>query len=90
MMLNIPIQEYNVSFHLFTFSVIMFWSFLHIDIARIFCVYSYLFLFKLLFYNGVFLLLYLLTQGSPTPRPRISTGPQPVRNGVTQQEVSSG
>ena len=31
-----------------------------------------------------------LEQGSPTPRPRTGTGPRPVRNRATQQEVSRG
>ena len=31
-----------------------------------------------------------LNQGSPTPGPQTSTGPWPVRNWATQQEVSSG
>ena len=30
------------------------------------------------------------TQGSPVPRPQTATGLWPVRNQVTQQEVSSG
>ena len=31
-----------------------------------------------------------INQGSPTPGPQTSTGPRPVRNQATQQEVSSG
>ena len=33
---------------------------------------------------------YVVLQGSPTPGPRTSSGPWPVRNRAAQQEVSSG
>ena len=31
-----------------------------------------------------------MDHGSPTPGPRTSSGPQPIRNGAAQQEVSGG
>ena len=45
MMINIPLQQHAISSHLFKFSFIVIWSFLHIDIIRIFHIYFHVFFY---------------------------------------------
>lgn len=50
MMLNIPTQEHIMS-SLVQIFFLNIWCFLSIDIVYIFCIYSYLLLFMLLYYK---------------------------------------